>query len=191
MPSTSSGRWLAGIAIGVGALVVISLAVTLFSSNTPPQPLRGGSPEARVQDFILAIDDGELDAAYDMLDADAIADCSRTDFRQRASYGERAGLRVALHSVDLYDDQADVLVSVSSFSGSPPFDFSESHYEVRFNLTKHDETWAITLAPWPFSGCPFNLKPKPTPTPTGTAFPTSEPTAPTQLPTPTPTQSAS
>ncbi len=165
MPTTSSGRWLVGIAVGVGALVILSLAVTLFSSGTPPRLLPVGSPEARVQDFILAIDDGELDAAYDMLDPDAVADCSRADFRQRASYGERAGLRVALHSVDIYNDQADVSVSVSSFSGSPPFDFSESNYDVRFALAKHDQTWAITLAPWPFSGCPFTVKSRPAATP--------------------------
>jgi hypothetical protein len=165
MPTTSSGRWLVGIAVGVGALVILSFAVTLLSSGTPPRPLPVGSPEARVQDFILAIDDGELDAAYDMLDPDAVADCSRADFRQRASYGERAGLRVALRSVDIYDDQADVSVSVSSFSGSPPFDFSENNYDVRFALAKHDQTWAITLAPWPFSGCPFTVKSKPAATP--------------------------
>lgn len=165
MPSTSSGRWLFGIAVVVGALVVISVAVTLFSSNSAPRPLPIGSPEARVQDFILAIDDGEIDAAYDMLEPDAVTECSRAYFRQHVSYSERAGLRASLHSVDIYDNQADVSVSVSSFSGSPPFDFSESNYQVWFALTKHDQTWAITLAPWPFSGCLFTVKSGPAETP--------------------------
>lgn len=166
MPTTSSARWLAGMTAGVVALGVIAVIVTLLASSGDPEPLPPGSPEARVQDFILAIDDGAVDVAYDMLASTAIDECAQADFRRHISDGQSAGLRVELDSVDRYGDEADVTVSVTSFRGSPPFDFSKSKQEARFALTKSDDDWLLTEAPWPFSGCPFpRLKPTATPTP--------------------------
>lgn len=176
MPTTSSGRWLAGMTVGVVALGLIAVIVTLLASSGDPTPLPPGSPEARVQDFILAIDDGAFDVAYDMLANEVTDNCTQSDFRRHVADGERAGLRVELDSVDLYDDEADVSVNVTSFSGSPPFDFSQNTYKARFALTRSDGGWAIDEAPWPFSGCPFP-RPKPTATPAATPTPTASPTA--------------
>jgi hypothetical protein len=167
MPTTSSGRWLAGMAIGVAALAITAVIVTLAASSGDPTSLPAGSPEARVQDFVLAIDDGEIDLAYGML-APVISDnCSALDFRRFVDTGRSSDLRVELDNVDLIGDDAIVNVKVTSFSGSPPFDFSENQYNARFSLSKIDGAWVVMEAPWPFSGCPPPpLKPAPTPTAT-------------------------
>ena len=176
MPTTSSARWLAGMTAGVIALGVIAVIVTLVASSGDPEPLPPGSPEARVQDFILAIDDGAFDVAYDMLAPAATDECTQADFRRHIADGQRAGLRVQLDSVDLYGDEADVTVNVTSLSGSPPFDFSESKQKARFTLSRTGDRWVVTEAPWPFSGCPFpRVKPTATPTPTPTLQPTASP----------------
>jgi hypothetical protein len=178
MPATSSGRWLAGITVGVIALAVIAVVVTLTASSRNPDALPLGSPEARVQEFILAIDDGKLDLAYGML-ASAVADeCRPSQFRGHLAQGQRSNLRVQLDDVSFYAEQADVTVSVSSFSGEPPFDFSENKHQARFTLSQGSMDWAIVEAPWPFSGCPFfQLDTKRTLTPTSTPQPHSSPNA--------------
>ena len=178
MPQSSSARWLAGITAGVVLLAVIAVVVTLAAGSGDPEPLPVGSPEAAVQDFIIAIDDGDLAAAYLMLDDDVRGQCLERDFVNRLDSGRDSDMRVQLESVIFFDDGASVTVRIKSFSGSPPFDFSESNYTSSFRLRQVGDTWTILNAPWPFSSCGYR---EPLPVPTATPTPT-----PTVAVTPTP-----
>ena len=155
MPTTSSARWLAGITAVVATLGVIAVIVSFQASRSNPDPLSPGSPEAQVQQFILAIDDGAFDVAYDMLSDAATDQCTQADFRRHIADYPHEGMTVQLDSVDLYGNEADVSVTVTSFNGSPPFDFSESSYKARFTLLRSGDRWSVNKAPWPFSDCPF------------------------------------
>ena len=176
MPESSSARWLAGITAGVVLLAVVAVVVTLAAGSGDPEPLPEGSPEAVVQDFIIAIDDGDYSVAYRLLDEDARSQCLENDFRNRVSRGQSTDMRVQLDSVHLFDDEASVTVKVRTFSGSPPFDFSESNYTTTFQLLDVDGEWTILNAPWPFSGCGFPARPIIPPlVPTATPSPTPAP----------------
>ena len=175
MPQSSSARWLAGITAGVVLLAVVAVVVTLAAGSSDPEPLPQGSPEAAVQDFIIAIDGGNYSAAYRLLNEDARSQCIENDFRNSVSSGRSTDMRVQLESIDLFDDQASVTVKIRTFSGSPPFDFSESNYTTTFQLRDVGGEWTILNAPWPFSGCGFierKLIPTATPTPIPTPVPT-------------------
>lgn len=169
--TTSSGRWLLGITAGVVLLIAAAVVVTLLAGSGDPEQLPEGSPEARVQEYILAIENDDPGAAYAMLSDDLREQCSESDFRANVSAGRGTDDRVSLEGVDVFDDTAHVDVQIRSFSGSPPFDFSENTSEVRFVLRQVDSEWAITEAPWPYGGC-YRLPPEPTATPTPTPSPT-------------------
>ncbi len=166
MPITSSGRYLAKMTVGVIAIAVLAVVVALLGSSDPLL-LPEGSPEALVQDFILAVDDNQLDAAYGMLAPAVSAECSPIEFRANITNQQPSDYRVQLEDVSFYAGQdVDVIVSISTFSGSPLFDLPESPHQVRFILSQTSDDWVIVEAPWPFSGCPFvrpNAKPDLTP----------------------------
>ena len=155
--------------------MVVAVAVTLAAGSGDPEPLPEGSPEAAVQRFIVFIDDGNYLPAYRLLDEDARSQCVANDFRATVSRGRSTDMRVRLHSVDLFDGEASVTVEVRTFSGSPPFDFSESNYTATFQLRDVDGAWTVLSAPWPFSGCRFDRRLVPTPPPTATPTPTPTP----------------
>ena len=152
VPQSSSARWLAGIGIGVAALAVASVLVTLLADSTVPM-LDAGTPEGTVQRYVLLIDDGDLDPAYALLHADLQADCTVRDFRSQARHGRDADMTLRLDSIREVTDGTEVTVEVSSFSGSPPFDFSEKSYKAYFLVRDDGDGWRILDAAWPFRGC--------------------------------------
>ena len=167
LPQTSSARWLAGITAGVLALIIISIVVTLVAAGDA-EPLPEGTPQAAVQDYLQAIDDGDLTAAYAMLTDERQAICDASEYRRFTQGGRDTDMRLSLDNVDVIGTTALVAVRVTSFRGDPPFDFSENTHSDLFQLDFIDGTWRIDEAPWPFSGCPFvptklPLEPKPTP----------------------------
>ena len=175
-PKTSSGRWLAGISISVVVLAIVAVIVTLVAGSGDPKPLPSGSPEAAVQDFILAVDKGDYNTAYAMLHPDVQDYCSPTDFASNLTNQRDNSLRISLKSVDTIAGQTHVTVDITNFYGSPPFDYSESTYPAMFVVEQVDGTWMIQEAPYQFSGCAYRLKP-PTPTPSPTPTPTVTPAA--------------
>ena len=175
IPKTSSGRWLAGITTAVGALVVISVVVALATGTDTPPLLAEDTPEGTVQRYIIAFQDADYTAAYALLTEDAHERCPIEEFRKQRRLGDRDDARVRLDATRPAGDDVEVSVSVTRFSGSPPFGVSEHTSTYYYLLTETDEGWRIADAPWPF-GCPFGLEPggrlippppaPPTPTPT-------------------------
>ena len=176
IPKTSSGRWLAGITAAVGALVVISLVVALATGTDDPPLLAEDTPEGTVQRYIVAFQDGDYATAYALLTEGARAQCPIEEFRRARRVRDDDDPRVRLDGTRPAGDDVEVSVSVTRFSGSPPFGVSEYTQTYHYLVTETDDGWRIVDALWPF-GCPFGIErairlppahtPTPMPTPAG------------------------
>ncbi len=182
LPTTSSGRWLAGITAAVAALVVISLVVALTTGSDEVPLLDEDTPEGTVQRYFVALDAADYDAAYALLADEAREGCTLQEFRRQFSFDRFDGKdrsRVRLGSTRPAGDNVEVTVRVTRFYGEPPFNVSESTSTYRYLLSESDEGWRIIEAGSSF-GCPpyrdgplVPLRPAdtppPDPTPTQTA----------------------
>ena len=86
LPTTSSGRWLAGITAAVTALVVISLVVALATGSDEPPLLAEDTPEGTVQRYFIALDAADYEAAYALLADEVRETCPLQRFRQQFSF---------------------------------------------------------------------------------------------------------
>jgi hypothetical protein len=155
---TSSDRWLVGIAGVVGALVLVSLIVTLTSSR-PPELLPEGSPERAVQDFLQAIEERDHASAWALLDPEFQAACPIGEF-ERALTGRTSSIRIRLDEVRTTTTGAEVSVRVTeSFSGRPmPSEFTSTQ---RYSLVEVDGEWRLRAAGWPYFDCTMRRVPSP------------------------------
>jgi hypothetical protein len=60
----SAGRTLALIASGIIALVLLAVVVVLLAGTRSPQQFAAGSPEAAVQGYLAAWDEGDAEATW-------------------------------------------------------------------------------------------------------------------------------
>ena len=170
IPQTASGRWLAGITVVVGALVVVSLIVALAAGSGEAPLLAEDTPEGTVQRYIRALQAGEYDDAHALL-SEADGRCDIDDFKRQRRFDAENDVRVRLGATRPAGADVEVTVHVTRFSASPPFGVSESTSDYRYLLTETDAGWRVVDAPWPF-GCPFRPELReirgadPTPTPT-------------------------
>jgi hypothetical protein len=180
IPKSSSSRWLAGTTVAVVAIAVISIIVALGTGSSIVT-LDEGSPEAAVQDFMLAIDDRDLDAAYALRHPDARVECSLDQFRRQLPRVQDSNrdMRIRLSSVHETPNSAEVTVEITQFSPpdlfEPDFVLRDGTYVATFVVRDIDGEWRIVSAPWPYQSCAFARRvllptptPKPTPTPTMT-----------------------
>jgi hypothetical protein len=94
----------------------------------------------------------------------------------RAGIGRDDNVAIRLESVrPLTDVLTEVIIRFDRFTATPPFDFSERDYEVRFLTRQESGEWRIVDAPWPFHGCAEVRQATPPSSPTATPTPTPEP----------------
>ena len=182
IPKSSSSRWLAGTTVAVVAIAVISSIVALGTGSSTVT-LDEGSPEAAVHDFMLAIDDRDLDAAYALLHPDARVECSLEQFRLQIPrvQDRNRDVRVRLSSVREIPNGVEVTVEITQFSQPDIFELDfvlrDGAYVATFMVRELDDEWRLVSAPWPYQSCAFakrSLLPtrtptlEPTPTPTMT-----------------------
>ena len=181
LPTTSSGRWLAGITATVAALVVISLVVALATGSDEPTLLAEDTPEGTVQRYFVALDAADYEAAYALLADEAREGCTLQEFRRQFSFDRFDGKessRVRLGSTRPAGDNVEVTVRVTRFYGSPPFNVNESTSTYRYLLSESDEGWRIIEAGPPFGCPPYRdgaiepLRPAVIPPPASTPTPT-------------------
>lgn len=60
----SNGRSIGLIAGSIVALVVVAVVIVMLADRRQPQQFAAGSPEATVQTYLRAWDDGDLETAY-------------------------------------------------------------------------------------------------------------------------------
>ena len=165
-----SKRWLIGGAVFLAALLIASIIVALLESE---DPLPEGTPEAAVQAYLAAAEDGNLDEAYGYLAKRLREGCAVETFAGRRYPAEEQlqGARVTLERTATAGDTVFVTVRVTNYRGGSPFTGSERSFDQRFALALEDGDWRFTEYPWPFFECGYLKAVPPTPVPTATPPP--------------------
>ena len=162
---TASSRWLAGLALAVVVLAGVSMIIALVDRRGGPSLLPEGTPEGTVHRYLLAIEKGETEAAYDYLGPEVQETCDSQHFRdsQRGFLGggfqENQDLRVTLVDTREVEDRVEVQVRITRFRFSPPFGADEYSHGERFVLKQSGGRWAFIEPPWPMRWCPQAEKP--------------------------------
>ncbi|MBF8268285.1 MAG: hypothetical protein HW388_1793 [Dehalococcoidia bacterium] len=157
-----SSRWLAGVALAILALIVLSVAVTLLNRQREAAPLPEDTPEGTVQRFLLAIDAGDSQTAYSYLSSRLQESCTQQNLRDSARWLEEGDLSATIEdtkSTKTLDGQVEVQVRITQFHvSSPPFPPfggpQESSNTAWYILEKEGEVWRFTAPPWPLGWCP-------------------------------------
>lgn len=134
-----------GIVILVVAVVGIGVAVLTRTHDVPTYDR--GTPEGDVQAYLIAVIDGNRDAAAAYLAQDS--QCTVDDL-DRAFVPD--GVRIVLRDTSVDGDTARVGVDVTVSSGGP-LDSSEYTDQHTFRLRRADGIWRITGRPWPMYDC--------------------------------------
>ena len=152
---TASSRWLAGLALAIAVLAGVSIIIALLGQRGEPSLLPEGTPEGTVHRYLLAIEEGETEAAYAFLDPEIQEICDSQHFRD-SQHGFRGGgfqenedLRVTLVDTREVEDRVEVLVRITRFRVSPPFGANEYSHRERFVLKQNGGVWAFVERPWP------------------------------------------
>ena len=162
---SSSSKWLAGIGLTALVLIGVSVVVTLAGRGGEPDRFAPGTPEAAVQDYLLAIEDRRDREAYDFIHPDVADGCEfdhfKSTLREVQADGVRRNrdLRVSLINVEEVDETVEVNVRVTRFYADPPFNSREHSRAERFVLEEEAGSWQLTKPPWPMNRCPDPVEP--------------------------------
>ena len=144
--------WLIGGGAILSLLLIASVIVAILQEEEDFAP---GSPEASVQDYLRALDEGDFEVAYDILSPELRERCSIEDM-----FGERNSRRwdlddkrITLKGARTLNETTYVTVRVSELSGGGLFGPSEYSFEVDFALRQFDGNWKFYRNPWPSFDC--------------------------------------
>ncbi len=155
-----SSRWLAGVALVILVIIVVSVVVGLTKRPREATLLPEGTPEGTVQRYLLAVEEEESRKAYEYLSPTLQERCEFQHFRDstrridRRIGGTAEDLRVTLEGTQPINGAVEVQVRIIQFHVSPPFDVNEYSHVQHFTLEKVDQTWLFADPPWPMNRCP-------------------------------------
>lgn len=159
IPKSTSGRWLAGIGVGVIALAVLSTVIALtLGSRTVTLP--AGTPERAVQEYLIHLQEDEYDQAYALLAPELQEECARTEFYRAHRFESDGGIRIHFKSARKLAEGTEVVMEMTHTSGTPLFGGGEWTNEQRYLVVERAEGWRLLEAQWPYTGCRL-LKPTP------------------------------
>jgi len=163
IPQTPSSRWLAGIALTVLALVIISVILALVNRRTTALSPED-TPEGTVQRYLIALQEDDANRAYDYLSSDLREYCDYAHFQDSIDIRETGDERIVLKSSDIRDEQTIVRIEATRTNFSPPFDVNEHSFPVQYVLKQEGNVWRFSEPPWPLGWCPdWERKPYPIP----------------------------
>jgi hypothetical protein len=143
-------RFLTGILIGIGAIVIIALAL-FFMRRGEARYAAEDKPEGVVQNYVLALQKKDFEKAYSYL----AEDDNKPEFSTFRDYFvssfesyNRAGLSMGTSSVT--EDTAFVTVIIQQTYGGPFNEISRNHETV--DLRMQSGAWKIKRFPYPFWG---------------------------------------
>ena len=141
-------RFLLGILIGIGTLIVIALAL-FFMRQTTQEYLTTNTPEAVVFNYVLAVTEKDYKKAYGYL-ADTANKPTYETFRQSFFNGmvNPSGVGVDVGKADIREDEATVELDML-FSSNDPFSSSYSNSD-RALLLRQNGEWRISSMPYSF-----------------------------------------
>lgn len=167
IPRTASSRWLAGAVVLVALLVVFSTVVAFLNRDREPDLLPEGTPGRVVQDYLLAVQREDTDAAYALLSEEARERCDPDALSDGHFMLPRDSFSVRLVETETDGDEATVTVDVTQVDAPgdvPLLGGSVSDYEATYRLLREQGEWRLRDHGWPGWSCP----PKATPTPLAT-----------------------
>lgn len=138
-------RFLTGILIGIGVLVIAALAV-FFTRRDAQTYISDDTPEGVVHNYIVAVLNADYEKAYGYL-ADLDRKPEYEDFRQAflSGYVNTKGAAVDIGASDVNGDEAYVEVALI-YNPSDPF--STGYRDVqRAGLVLQDGAWKISSMP--------------------------------------------
>jgi ketosteroid isomerase-like protein len=140
---------LVGIAIAIVVIVVASVVVTLAldHAETVYEP---GMPEAAVQAYFRAIQDGDAEAAVALFTTDLQGYCSTEKLRRSYQYRDQFSIRIRETTERGGVTVIDVRIAVNG--GNSPFG-SGYDTDAMLVLEREDSEWRISDPPWP-NWCP-------------------------------------
>lgn len=153
-------RFLIGILVGIGLLVIIALTL-FFMRRGEAQYTSENTPQGIIQNYVLALQKKDFEKAYGYL-AEAKGKPDFGPFREFfvtsfESYN-RAGLTFGTSSIT--GDSAFVTVIIQQNFGGPFNEMSRNHETV--DLVKQNDEWKIKRFPNPFWGYDwYDNAPKP------------------------------
>ena len=142
---TGSNRLLTIMAIVVVALIAVA---AVFVAVRDPATFDPDSPEGAVQAYVIAVIDGDDDAAHAVLSDELQTRCDVRDLRNRVADDSSSRITLIESAVD--GDEARIEVEVTVTHDDGPFEFSDWSYDERFELRLAAGEWRITAPPWPY-----------------------------------------
>ena len=138
-------KFLTGILIGIGVLIVIALAL-FFTRKDTKQYTTDDTPEGVVYNYVLAVFNRDYEKAYGYL-ADLKNKPTYEEFRKSFFNGNinPGNTGVDVGTVEINGDEAVVNISLV-YAPSDPFS-SRSENIDRALLVKQDGTWKISAMP--------------------------------------------
>lgn len=141
-------RFLLGILIAIGALIVIAL-VMFFARRDQQDYTRENSPDGVIHDYALAVINGEYERAYAYL-GDARYKPSYEEFRKaflsRDVDPRNAGLEIG--EIEVVGDNAYVTVYLL-YQASDPFSSGRRSHEIA-HLERQNGEWKLLKMPYSF-----------------------------------------
>lgn len=141
-------KFLMGILLGIGALVVLAL-VLFFTRQDKRDYIADDAPDGVVHNYVLAVLNKDYQKAYSYL-ADIEHKPTYEDFRQSFFNGmvNPVDAGVDIGSVDINADEAVVSLSIY-YSSNDPFS-SRYASEERALLIKQNGNWKLNSMPYNF-----------------------------------------
>ena len=152
IPRTTSGRWLAGAAVIVALLIAFSVVVGVSNRDREPDLLPAGTPGRAVQDYVLATQRGEMDAANALLDEESRERCSPDDSPDEGYYAYAplgyppTGSFSRLVREEEDGDKATVTIEITEVNAPgdiPLFGGSVYEYETTYTLVREQGEWRL------------------------------------------------
>jgi hypothetical protein len=142
-------RFLTGILIGIGVLIVLALAL-FFVQRERVDYMAEDTPAGVVHNYVRAIEQQDYERAYSYL-ADTETKPSYSAFRITLTQdfaGNRA--TAAVEDAEVFDNEAIVGLIIVR----PGYGLFAQPYQERQTvlLVRQNEAWKITRAPWPYWG---------------------------------------
>lgn len=147
--------WLIGGGVALAVLIVASVITATLQEEAEFEP---GSPEAAVQRYLSAVEEKDLQAAYDFLSPELQEKCSVEGmFGEIGSHWPRLeDARLTLEEVRTLNDVKFVEIKFAGFRDVGLFGPSEYDFNVSFALQQFNGMWKLSQDPWPRFSCTRN-----------------------------------
>jgi ketosteroid isomerase-like protein len=148
-PPAASTRWLLAAGTVLATLTVVGLAVGGGEAELEPD-----EPAATVRDFLVAVEQRDVDGLRAAVAPDLRQACSAEELRRATRDRPDAEVRTTLVATELVGDRAEVEVRRTEHRGEPPLGRGEIERTEVFELTRDGDDWLITHVPWGYHTCP-------------------------------------